>query len=160
MKDKYIIILIIIICITLVFINKINTKSPILYPTIYIIGLKRDYISFEDYVKSLISKLSKHNIPYDLHLDNVISDSFFLNKTMKSHFIFIHDLEYVKISEETEKKIKPSSKIFTKRYLKKIQKRFDCKTQKTKTQQTKTQKTKTQKKRNTNKNRTRSNRTK
>jgi hypothetical protein len=111
MKDKFIIILIIIICITLVFINKINTKTPIVYPTIYIIGLKRDYIYFEDYVKSVISKLSKHNIPYDLHLDNVISDSFFLNKTMNSHFIFLHDLEYVKISEETEKKIIPHSSI-------------------------------------------------
>jgi hypothetical protein len=32
--------------------------------------------------------------------------------------------------EETEKKINPSKKIFTKRYLKKIEKRFECKTKK------------------------------
>jgi len=37
------------------------------------------------------------------------------------------------IIEETEKKINPSKKIFTKRYLKKIEKRFECKTRKNRT---------------------------
>ena len=44
-------------------------------------------------------------------MDNLISDSFFLNKSINSHFIFLHDLEYVKISEETEKKIIRQSSI-------------------------------------------------
>ena len=103
MKDKYIIILIIIICITLFSINKLKNKELIQYKTIYIICLKREYIYYEDYIKSIISKLSKYNVPYLLHLDSLVSDSYFLNKLKNSHFIFLHDLEFVKISVEVEK---------------------------------------------------------
>lgn len=110
MKDKYIIILII-ICITLIIVNKLKNKELIQYPTIYIICLKREYIYFEDYIKSIISKLEVDNIPYILHLDSSVSESFFLDKSINSHFIFLHDLEFVKISEEVEKKIISQSSI-------------------------------------------------
>ena len=103
--------LILILCIILIIINKLKNKELTQYPTIYIIGLKRDYIYFEDYINSIISKLEVDNIPYILHLDSSISDSFFLTKNINSHFIFIHDLAYVNICEETEKKIIPQSSI-------------------------------------------------
>ena len=111
MKDKYIIILLIIICITLIIISKVKNKELIQYSTIYIICLKREYIFFEDYIKSIISKLEVDNIPYIVHLDSSVSDSFFLDKIQNSHFVFLHDLEFVKISEETEKKIISQSSI-------------------------------------------------
>lgn len=113
MNSKYLIILIIIICIIILIItnNLKKNNSSIQYTKVYIIGLKREYIFFEDYVKSLISKLLKQNINYELYLDNLVSDSYFLNKSINSHFIFLHDLEYVKISEEIEKKIIPQSSI-------------------------------------------------
>jgi hypothetical protein len=63
------------------------------------------------------------------------------------------------IIEETEKKINPSKKIFTKRYLKKIEKRFECKTRKNRTKNKTTNKT-TSKSKDTKHNKTRSNRNK
>ena len=87
--------------------NSKNEKKP----TIYILCKSWEYKFFEDYIKSLEYKFKKLKINYEVILKNSIDDSFFLNKSTKSNFVFLHNLKYVKISEKTENKIIPFSYI-------------------------------------------------
>jgi len=82
--------------------NKEELKNPVI--TIYIIGQKKEYRYFEDYVDGIINKLKKLKIPTVLYKDSKISDDYFEDKK-DSIFIFLHNIDYVDMTAETKKKI-------------------------------------------------------
>jgi len=106
MVSKIILVIIIFLLLLLLIKENIkkNNKSK-LYPKIYILGLKKEYIFFEDYVKSLEYKFKLNKIEYEIVLKDRFTDSFFLNKEINSYFLVLHDLSYINIKDSTEKKI-------------------------------------------------------